>query len=103
LGFIRWTYWFLCEQLGFDIRELARAPLRLARYLRDLSSSVDKSPYKLRHQTCLHDWWQQAGAVGTVYFWQDPLVAGMVHQAAPKRHIDVGSRLDGFVTHVANF
>jgi hypothetical protein len=101
--FFRSIYWFLCEQLGLDIRKLARAPLGLVRYLRDLASFVGKSPYKLRLQPCLHDWWQQAGAVGTEYFWQDLLVARMVHQAAPKRHIDVGSRLDGFVAHVASF
>jgi hypothetical protein len=103
MRFVRSTYWFLCEQLGLDIRKLVRAPLGLVRYFRDLASFVGKSPYKLRLQPCLHEWWQQAGAVGTEYFWQDLLVARMVHQAAPKRHIDVGSRLDGFVAHVASF
>lgn len=103
MKFVRSTYWFLHEQLGLDIRKLARAPFGLVRYVRDLAFFVGKSPHKLRLQPCLHDWWQQAGAVGTEYFWQDLLVARMVHQAAPKRHIDVGSRLDGFVAHVASF
>ncbi len=37
------------------------------------------------------------------YFWQDLLVARRVHAARPRRHVDVGSRIDGFVAHVASF
>lgn len=57
----------------------------------------------LRLQPCLHDWWEQAGALGNEYFWQDLFVAQMIHKAAPRRHIDIGSRLDGFVAHLASF
>ena len=103
MKFVRSIYWFLLEQLGLHIRKFARAPVGLVRYVRDLVYFLGKSPHKLRHQPCLHDWWQQAGALGTEYFWQDLLVARMVHQAAPKSHVDVGSQLDGFVSHVASF
>lgn len=37
------------------------------------------------------------------YFHQDLLVAQRIHAANPRRHIDVGSRIDGFVAHVASF
>lgn len=37
------------------------------------------------------------------YFHQDLLVANLISQANPIRHIDVGSRVDGFVAHVAAF
>ena len=37
------------------------------------------------------------------YFHQDLLVARRIHKANPRRHIDVGSRIDGFVAHVASF
>jgi SAM-dependent methyltransferase len=37
------------------------------------------------------------------YFHQDLLVARLIHQANPRRHVDVGSRVDGFVAHVAAF
>lgn len=37
------------------------------------------------------------------YFHQDLLVAQRIHVANPRRHIDVGSRIDGFVAHVATF
>lgn len=37
------------------------------------------------------------------YFQQDLLVAQWIFQDAPAKHMDVGSRIDGFVTHVASF
>ena len=37
------------------------------------------------------------------YFHQDLLVATFIQQAQPQRHIDVGSRIDGFVAHLAAF
>ncbi|MBM4100538.1 MAG: DUF268 domain-containing protein [Planctomycetes bacterium] len=37
------------------------------------------------------------------YFHQDLHVAQRIFLANPRRHIDVGSRIDGFVAHVASF
>jgi hypothetical protein len=37
------------------------------------------------------------------YFHQDLLVARRIHDRNPQRHVDVGSRVDGFVAHVAAF
>lgn len=37
------------------------------------------------------------------YLLQDLSVARWIHQAVPARHIDVGSRIDGFVCNVATF
>ena len=45
----------------------------------------------------------QAGTARGHYFHQDLLVAGAIEQIRPRRHIDVGSRVDGFVAHVASF
>lgn len=52
---------------------------------------------------CLHDWDEEAGVVGNEYFWQDLYVARKIFHANPDRHVDVGSRIDGFVAHVASF
>jgi Caenorhabditis protein of unknown function, DUF268 len=51
----------------------------------------------------LADYSEQAGAGKGQYFHQDLLVASFVHQRNPVRHVDVGSRIDGFVAHVASF
>lgn len=44
-----------------------------------------------------------AGDATGHYFHQDLLVARRVFLANPHRHVDVGSRIDGFVAHVASF
>lgn len=51
----------------------------------------------------LGDYREQAGTATGHYFHQDLLVASLIHDSNPQRHIDVGSRIDGFVAHVAAF
>lgn len=46
---------------------------------------------------------ERSGSASGHYFHQDLLVAARIYRAAPPRHCDVGSRLDGFVAHVASF
>jgi hypothetical protein len=52
---------------------------------------------------CLHDGYKEGGITKSEYFWQDLLVARLIHEAKPHKHVDVGSRMDGFVAHVASF
>lgn len=49
------------------------------------------------------DYRKQAGSASGDYFHQDLLVASFVYENSPQKHIDVGSRVDGFVAHVAAF
>ena len=51
----------------------------------------------------LNDFDDQAGTAKGHYFHQDLLVASMIHEQNPERHVDIGSRIDGFVAHVAAF
>lgn len=51
----------------------------------------------------LSDWSEQAGSSSGHYFHQDLIVASFVFTNKPNRHIDIGSRIDGFVAHVASF
>ncbi len=44
-----------------------------------------------------------AGDASGHYFHQDLYVANLVYRNAPKTHYDIGSRIDGFVAHVAAF
>ena len=52
---------------------------------------------------CLSDRFAQSGNNSGHYFHQDLLVANRVFHNKPTRHVDVGSRVDGFVAHVAAF
>jgi SAM-dependent methyltransferase len=51
----------------------------------------------------LGDRFTESGTMSGHYFHQDLLVAQKVFKNNPKNHIDIGSRTDGFVAHVAVF
>ncbi len=51
----------------------------------------------------LIDWDDTAGVMSGHYFHQDLYVASEVYRANPERHVDIGSRIDGFVAHVASY
>ena len=47
--------------------------------------------------------WREASGNPGAYFFQDRLVARWLLDAAPLRHIDIGSRIDGFIGHLSVF
>mgnify|MGYP001223275291 CR=1 FL=1 len=51
----------------------------------------------------LIDYSDSAGNAKGHYFNQDLLVANLIFKSNPVRHVDVGSRVDGFVANVASF
>ena len=57
----------------------------------------------IKFKPCLHDRYEEGGATKSEYFWQDLLVARAISAAKPVKHVDIGSRVDGFVAHVASF
>lgn len=52
---------------------------------------------------CVTDRLSQSGEASGHYFHQDLLIATRIHEAKPTVHLDVGSRIDGFVAHVASY
>jgi hypothetical protein len=52
---------------------------------------------------CLSDWVESAGVAQGHYFHQDLLVAQEIFRRNPTKHCDIGSRIDGFVAHVATY
>ena len=51
----------------------------------------------------LNDYNAPAGTMKGGYFHHDLLVASFIYKTSPIKHVDVGSRFDGFVAHVASF
>lgn len=45
----------------------------------------------------------EGGLMKGHYFHQDLYVARLIYQTNPDKHLDIGSRVDGFVAHVASF
>jgi hypothetical protein len=87
---------------GFDPRKLLSlryVPKYISQYLKftRLGGSVT------HRYPILSDYNSQAGSARGHYFHQDLLVASLIHESNPKRHVDIGSRVDGFVAHVASF
>lgn len=52
---------------------------------------------------CFADRYEESGSASGHYFHQDLLVARRIFARNPRQHVDVGSRIDGFVAHVASF
>lgn len=46
---------------------------------------------------------EDAGVASGHYFWQDVWAARCIHDAQPRIHVDIGSRIDGFVAHLLSF
>ena len=100
---IRKTYWLLSIQFGLDPRRLIRSLRGIPRYIADWYRFSRNYQGRLNLLPCLHDWYEEGGSTKDEYFWQDLHVARMIHLANPQKHVDIGSRIDGFVAHVASF
>jgi hypothetical protein len=96
-------YWILASQFGMDpirgLRAIRALPSYIADYIefsRGYDGPIHVMPY-------LHDRTQEGGDSHSEYFIQDLTVAKQVYERNPQKHVDVGSRVDGFVAHVASF
>lgn len=88
----------------FGINPAALVDLRYyPRFRRDLRRWRRSGGQTTHLYPVLSDFCDQAGTASGHYFHQDLLVATLIAQSRPRRHIDVGSRIDGFVAHVASF
>ncbi|OIQ87093.1 hypothetical protein GALL_310490 [mine drainage metagenome] len=96
-------HWLLSAQFGIDLIKMLRSIRGIPRYVRDLFRF--RAGYIGHYELvpCLHDWYEEGGTTKNEYFWQDLLVARKIFAAKPDKHVDIGSRVDGFVAHVASF
>lgn len=96
-------YGILSGQLGIDPIRFIRSIRGLPYYLSDWFVFRKKYTGHLTFSPFLHDRFLEGGDTKSEYFWQDLLVAQWIFKDKPVKHVDVGSRIDGFVTHVASF
>jgi len=52
---------------------------------------------------CLKDYSSESAHLPQHYFYQNFYFANRVFENNPVKHVDIGSRVDGFVAHVASF
>lgn len=79
-----------------------RTELREYERQREASKAPDEFPIT-RFYPIYGDRFEAAGKVSGHYFHQDLLVAREIFHRRPNRHVDVGSSISGFVSHVAAF
>jgi len=96
-------HWLFSSQFGVDPRRLLRSLHGLPRFVSDWKKFRKGYSGTLTWMPCLHDRYEEGGTTKSEYFWQDLLVARWIFAAKPQRHVDIGSRVDGFVAHVASF
>lgn len=89
--------------MGINIIRLINSLVRIPVYLIEFIKFKKNYSGPIGLYPCLHDRYEEGGTTNSDYFWQDLLVARHIYEASPNRHIDVGSRVDGFVAHVACF
>lgn len=101
--------WLINWSAGFGVnlftvyRGIKGFPLLLMDYVRfKQRKPIDAFPIRLSYP-CPADRYDEAGVASGHYFHQDLLVARKIFERDPKVHVDIGSRLDGFVAHVASF
>ena len=94
---------FILNQFGINPIMLFNSIRGLPFFLYDIYKFTKGYRGPLSLMPCLHDRFDAAGAVKSEYFWQDLLVAQYIYKNNPAKHVDVGSRLDGFIAHIASF
>jgi len=103
------TIYYLMVMFGFDFLKTIRSIRGLPLYLRDLwmltnQKSSGKKDFSFgKPYPCLDDRFVESGSAKGHYFHQDLLVARRIYLNNPNIHLDVGSRVDGFVAHTASF
>jgi len=95
---------YVLRQFGFDPINTFNSFLYLLHYF---ASSI-KFRSNLRGKKfllvpSLNDFTSKAGAADGHYFWQDFICSKWIYNASTKEHLDIGSRVDGFITSVLVF
>lgn len=104
---LKQAYYFLNE-LGFNplkIKNIAYLP-RLIREWKQYNQENMRPQFRANFKgsmPLLADYNDQAGSIRTHYFHQDLWAARKLYNAKPKKHIDIGSRVDGFVSSALTF
>ena len=80
--------------MGFYLRDLKRFKLQKGNNSDFIFSS---------YHPMLNDRFSKSGVMSGHYFHQDLLIAQRIYKNKPAKHVDIGSRTDGFVAHVAVF
>lgn len=103
-------YRMLLGITGINILNVGKSLRGMPSYIKDvISYYIQQSPkesFSLRLQhlnPCLSDRYSSAGVASGDYFHQDLWASRKIFVANPQEHWDIGSRVDGFISHLLTF
>lgn len=101
---LRKVLYFL-RQVGLDPTKTIESCRNLPKYFIDLVRFIarHRSVKGLRISPVLNDFRDSAGSADGHYFWQDLICAKWIFEENPENHLDIGSRIDGFIAHLLTF
>ena len=109
VGIIKWFARFFGVN-GVDLKRMAYAAMSFPQFFRDMSAYCRKTvrggrfPFRVSQiYPCLADYRETSGSASGHYFHQDLYVARKIFERQPSRHVDIGSRIDGFIAHLLCF
>jgi Caenorhabditis protein of unknown function, DUF268 len=91
------------SQFGIDVKIFFLGLVRFPRYVKDYLRFKSIYSGEIKIAPWVHDQYEEAGSAKGEYFWQDLIVARRIFSRNPSKHVDIGSRMDGFVSHVASY
>jgi len=99
----------LLRTFGFSPNQFLPAVKGIPYYFRnkkELNKQLESSGSGFNitaYYPCFSDRFDKSGSIPLHYFYQDLYVARKLYGNSPKQHVDIGSRIDGFVAHTAVF
>lgn len=105
----------ISKSFGWDPIQTFYAFIGLLKYINNfikLKKAIRKNSYPIYAKSItkfgspsfsLDDFNANAGTAKGHYFNQDLLVANLIYLNKPKVHLDIGSRVDGFIAHLLSF
>jgi SAM-dependent methyltransferase len=97
---------YILDHAGFNPKKTLVFFRNLPWYINSLNTFRRRTNKEFPIRTlypCLSDKNDSSGNAKGHYFHQDLYVSQKIFENKPKKHVDVGSRIDGFVAHVASF
>ncbi len=99
----------VCQAFGVRPKVVYRSIANLPGFIKDWitytrSPGAGDFPVRIKHlHPVLADLGHEAGVTSGHYFHQDLWAARKIYERRPATHVDVGSRIDGFVAHLLTF
>ena len=97
----------IITSFGIDPRKIIYSIIEIPNFIFDLLKFISdknfKNTFKLKIMPILSDKRSSSGIASGHYFHQDLWAARKIYKINPIKHIDVGSRIDGFIAHILTF